>query len=134
MATSNVAIWQSAIDGLNKFIVEAGQDMEIQTRSLKEPNIGSVDFGETFVLKAEIIGAVDTKNKGRTIFDGSSVERVVSHTIYFEFIEGITAEDWVLYDNRRFDILDVEDIGELNGIIKLDCNERGTIDNEANKA
>lgn len=134
MAVSNVALWQSAVDGLNAFILEVGQPMELQTRSIKAPNFGSVDFSQDFQQKVPFIGAIDTGQIGKTTFDGTSIEQRITHIIYLEFIENVTAEDWVLYDNRRFDIINVEDVGELNGILKLECNERGTISNSANEA
>lgn len=134
MALSNVGLWQNAINNLVRVIERFGQPMELQTRSAQAPRNGSTDLTLNFTKKFDFIGAIDTGNKGKTIFDGSSTEQVVSQIIYLEYRDDVTAEDWILYNNRRLDILDVENIGELNGILKLTCNERGTDANEANKA
>lgn len=133
MAISNVEEWQDVIDDLVELIEEFGQDMILQERNLKAPNLGSVDFDLEFTKKSDFIGAIDTKQSGKTIFDGSATEQVISQIIYMEYMDGVTSENWILYNNRRIDIIDVENIGELNGVLKLACAEKGTVDNEANK-
>ncbi len=109
--------------------------MTLQTRNIRGAVGGGVDFTEEFTTKLDFIGAIDTDNKGKAIFDGSGIEVEVTQIIYLEFptVE-VTVDDWVLYDNRRFDILAVENIGELNGILKLECNERGTANNLSSQA
>lgn len=133
MATNvNVQIWQATIDSLNVMIDEYGQEAVLQTRTLTAPNQAGVDYKETFTTFAEITLAIDTLSSGVKVFDSTGVETVKTHDGYFEFVEGITSELWLLYKSNRYKIISVEDIGELNGILKLSLNFKGST--EAAKA
>lgn len=139
MATSTVKLWQSAIDGLNKFIITASQDAIIQNRNINTPTLDSVDFDETFTDFANVKVAFNTENIGLTIFDGvatsATVSRGVNKTLvgYFEYISGVTSEMYLSFNGRRLQITQVEDIAELNGIIKITLAERGDETKEATK-
>lgn len=139
MATSTVKLWQSAIDGLNKFIITASQPAIIQNRSISSPNLDSVDFDEVFTTFADVKIAFDTENVGLNIFDGVSVgsskSKGVNKTLvgYFEYISGVTSEMYLSFNGRRLNITQVEDIAELNGIIKITLDERGDDTKEATK-
>lgn len=108
-----------------------GQSISIQTRSLVPPAFGSVDAGLDFVEKHNVKALVRT-TRGKTLFDGVSTDQVVTHKLGIEYLAGITAEDWVLFNGSRLDILDVENCGEANKALILTCNDRGT--KEASKA
>lgn len=105
----------------------------IQTRTLKGSSFGvgghTIDFTDDTPVRA----AIQTLKPGTTIFDGSN-DRPASHDFFINHIDfpGITAENWVLYDGRRFDILNVEPIDERKRFIRLRCNERGTDANAVN--
>lgn len=139
MATSTVKLWQSTIDGLNRFIITASQLATIENRNISAPSLDSVDFDEVFTTFAEVKIAFDTENVGLNIFDGVSVgsakSRGVNKTLvgYFEFIPGVTSEMYLSFNGRRLNITQVEDIAELNGIIKITLDERGDETKEATK-
>lgn len=139
MATSTVKLWQSAIDGLNKFILIASQPATIQTRTLTTPSLDGVDFDEVFTTFADVKIAFDTEKVGLNIFDsvsvGSSKSKGVNKTLvgYLEYISGVTSEMYLSFNGRRLIITQVEDIAELNGIIKITLDERGDDTKEATK-
>ena len=76
--------------------------------------------------------AILQTKRGKVLFDGVSIDQNVTHRICLEFVAGVTSETWVLYNGRRFDILDVENVGEQGQCLILLCNERGV--GEAAKA
>lgn len=133
MATSNVALWQTAIDGFVQLIELMGQSAELQNRDMKASGFDA-NFDEVFTKFSDVILAFDTDENGKTIFDSVSVEQSVTGEAYMEFEEGVTSELWVLYNNRRIKIVDVENIGELNGILKLTLQEKGDSSLESTKA
>jgi SPP1 family predicted phage head-tail adaptor len=134
MAISNVAIWQATIDALVALIENFGQPATLQTRDSKPLRQGSIDSDIKFTDFKNVIIAFDTNNRGKTTFDSTSTEQSITHELYMEYINGVTSEMWVLYLGRRIRIVDVENIGELNGILKLRCTERGIDQNKASEA
>lgn len=134
MATSNVAIWQATIDALVELIELFGQPAKLQTRNTKPLRQGNIDSELQFIDFADVIIAFDTNNRGKTTFDSTSTEQSITHELYLEYIDGVTSEMWILYLGRRIKIIDVENIGELNGILKLRCIERGIDQNKASEA
>ncbi len=110
----------------------------IENRSITPPSAGSVDYTETFTTKdepespsGEVWAKLETRN-GESVFDATNVERTVTHKFTIRFIEGITAETWILYNGKRFDILDTENLDERNEFIVLPCNVRGVSTNSVN--
>ena len=105
----------------------------VQGRALTPPTSG-VDATETFTdLNADIWIMMET-GKGTVFFDDTSTEISVTHNIGLVYIAGLTAENWILFEGRRFDILFVEDFDERHEYQWLRCNERGTTSNKANEA
>lgn len=105
----------------------------LQNRALFAPVFNSVDFDETFTTAKEVWASIVTKS-GKTYFDGVSEERLITHDIIIRYNAIVTAETWILYDGRRIDILDVEDLDEQKLFMKLLCNDHGLSINEATKA
>jgi len=112
-------------------LAKCGQDITLQNRNIKPPVFGSVDAGMTFSGDNTVQAIVKTE-RGKTLFDGVSIDQVITHRITLEFIVGVTAETWILFNGRRFDILDVENCGEKDEVLILRCNDRGT--QESSKA
>ena len=133
MAISNVSIWQTAINGFVDLIEQFGQSAELQTRSINTSSIDS-DFDEVFVKFADVTIAFDTDGNGKTIFDSVGVEDSITGEGYIEYSSGVTTELWLLYNSRRIKIISVENIGELNGILKLTLQEKGDSSLESTKA
>lgn len=106
-------------------------EITIQSRSIASPDSNGVDFDETFTGKATVWALVNTVS-GKTMFDGSGVERDVTHEIYIRYVSGVTSEDWILLNGKRLDILPVEDLDERNEFMKLNCSFKGTSANKIN--
>lgn len=70
--------------------------------------------------------------RGITVFDQTNIERVVSHEIIMRYRDDVTAQNWLLIDGYRYDILQVENVNERSEWIVLQCNKRGTGDNSVN--
>lgn len=134
MATSNVSLWQSTIDALVILIEDFGQNITLQKRETLALKQGEVDANVTFTNIATILAAFDTNNRGKTTFDSTSTESSITHEIYMEYRADVDSETWILYLGRRIKIIDVENIGELNGILKLRCIERGSDQKKASDA
>jgi SPP1 family predicted phage head-tail adaptor len=105
----------------------------LQNRSIQPPVFGSVDFTENFQNSLEVYSLIQTST-GKTFFDGVSTDQQITHTIYIRFDKSVTAETWVLFEDRRIDILKVEDLDERHDFMKLTCNERGIVDKAASEA
>lgn len=112
-------------------LAKCGKTITLQNRDIQVPEFGSVDFDEAFSGDTNVQAIISTE-RGKVLFDGVSTDNPVTHKICIEYISGVTAETWILFDGRRFDILDVENCGEQNKCLVLRCNERGT--GEAAKA
>jgi head-tail adaptor len=106
-------------------LARCGKDIIIHNRSIVAPVFGSVDYSERFD-PVDTVKAIIKTSRGKTLFDGVSVDRVITHEFCLAYIAGVSAESWIEYDSRLFDILDVENCGENNTCLKLRCNERGT--------
>ncbi len=102
----------------------------LQDRSITPPTT-TVDFSETFTENATVWAGMST-GRGKTTFDGSNTEQDITHEFTIRFLSGITAETWILFESRRFDILDVEDFEERHEWLILRCNERGSTSKAVN--
>ncbi len=81
------------------------------------PGIGDLNEGEVFAM-------IKTVN-GETIFDGNNIERDVTHHVYIVWGADVTAEDWITFENDRYDVLNVEDLDEEHEFLLLRCTNRG---------
>jgi len=100
--------------------------VKLQNRSLTAPSSG-VDATEEFTdfqANPNVYALMETVN-GKEFFDGIGTVINITHNIYIGFITGVTAETWIEFDGRRFDILDVEDLDERKEFLRLICNDRG---------
>jgi hypothetical protein len=114
--------------GLSLFkrnLVKYGKTITLQDRAIQAPDFQTYDFDEVFTDSYEVTAILSTE-RGNTLFDGVSTDRPITHKVCIEYIDGITAETWVLYGDRRLDILDVENCGEENKILILRCADMGT--------
>ena len=96
----------------------------IQNRSITPP-LSGVDFTETFDGDRPIPAMVNTVS-GKTFFDGVNTETPITHKVGFRYDETITAESWILLkDNRRLDILNLENLDERDEWMMATCVDRG---------
>ena len=86
-----------------------------------------IDFTENFSNDIEVWAMIETK-RGLDSFDGVNLENIITNNIYIRFLAGVTEETWILFDDRRFDIMDVENLDERKTFLLLRCKERGQKD------
>lgn len=116
---------------IDRQLRKCGKLVSIQSRAIKPLSISSVDMSLTFTEKYAVKALVRTP-RGSVLFDGAGTDQPITHIFTIKYQSGITSEDWIIYDFRRFDILDVENCSECNKIIVMRCQEKGT--KEASKA
>jgi len=123
------------IDGKKRNICIGDLDKRINlfSRSIKAPTNSSVDFDEEFVKEYEKWAMIHT-TRGAELFDGVSLTNAFTHKIYIRYEEGITQEDWIEFNNDKYDIVDVEDLEERHEFLLLKCKIRGDKDTLANFA
>ena len=117
----------------------------IQTRHLTE----SDDFDnsqpvETFTLVRyqycgiETVEGIDKKQMGVARFDGINILNHTSHMFWTkwapDFPDIENGNHYLLFDDRRFKVLKVNNINELNTSLAIQCTERGEDSQEATKA
>lgn len=125
MATVTVSLWQNLVDGIVSFLEQVGQEAELQTRNLQPPAQNEVDSRIEFTTFAVVKRMAFDTEAGKTTFDGVDTERVFSDTAYMDYIPNVTSELFVLFQGKRFKIISVEDIGEINGILELKLSQLG---------
>jgi head-tail adaptor len=120
-------------DTFKRMVKEYGKEIIIQERDLTPAVFGSVDSGLKFTEKYKPLAIVSTK-RGSTLFDGVNQDHRITHKFCIEYLPDITAENWVLFKERRFDIVDVENCCEDDKLLILRCNETGKDTKEVTKA
>ncbi len=108
--------------------------IDIFDRSIAVPTV-TTEYDETFT-PTETVQAMVESTRGISVFDGTNTERAVSHTIYFRYIDFLTAEFWLIIPDNDIilDILNVEDLDYGHEYTKLLCAERGPQSRRANLA
>ncbi len=104
----------------------------LQDRAITPPTT-TVDFSETFTENA-IVWAMINTGRGKTAFDEAEVERDITHEITIRFLDGVTAETWILLESNRLDIVDVEDLEERHEWLILRCAQTGATSRVVNDA
>jgi SPP1 family predicted phage head-tail adaptor len=98
--------------------------ISIQNRAIVPPVSGTPDFTETFSGSIDRWAAIQTV-KGKTIFDGlNQRDREVTHEVFIRYESGVTSESWIIYNSRRFDIIDVEDLEERHEFLRILCTDK----------
>lgn len=109
---------------------KCGQSITLMDRDV---GVTGVDLNESFTNEITVKALIKTV-RGTSIFDGSNVEKAVTHEIRIAYLSDINAETWIEYDSRNFDILDVINCAEKDQVLILRCNERGVNTLEVNDA
>lgn len=120
---------QVCIGSLNKKI-------DIFTRVLTsplDPTNSDVDYDETFTLLANVWSMIATP-KGQTIFDAIGTEKTISDLFYIRHIAELTAENWIVFNSNRYDIILVRDYEQNNLFQELSCIFRGDDTKGASKS
>ena len=107
-------------------------EITLENRAITAPEFEGVDFDETFTPNTPVWALVETV-RGKTFFDGVNTEEDITHWIYINFDSTVTSETWIkLADERRLDIVRVENLDERSEFMLLHSIDRGA--KEASKA
>ena len=97
----------------------------LQNRDIVPPLFGVTDFTHAFTADSGRWANIQTIT-GKTMFDGVNQKDVaLTHEMFVRYDLRITAETWILYDGRRFDIVAVEDLEERHEWQRLLCIDKG---------
>lgn len=111
------------------------QDREITTPAGEDDTDYGEDFDNLLIDEDDVWAMILTRPNGTTFFDTvTNVEVSVDIEIYTRFLEGISAQTWILFEDTRYRILHTEDLEKRHEWLKLTCNERGSKDNAVNAA
>lgn len=114
------------IGALNKRIT-------INSRAIGAPVGTEVDFTETFTKRFDTWAMIETID-GKTIFDDTNIERVITHDFFIRYVPNITFQDWILYNGKYYDIVRVENFQEDNRFYRIRSAIRGDKDLPVNFA
>lgn len=103
---------------------QMNEQIKLQNRAITSPVADGVDYGEEFTADNIVWAWVQTV-RGRTEFDSTNIERVVTHEVGIRFIEGITSETWYEFNGEMYDIINVENIDERSEFLLFDAMARG---------
>jgi len=106
---------------LNKY----GQLIDIQTRTNTGATFGKSNPEQSFVTKHAAVKALVITPKGKATFDDVGLDETPTHKICFNFIAGISQEDWLLIKGKRYDILSDLNCCERDLKLELFCRVRG---------
>tara|TARA_R110000803_G_scaffold59603_2_gene118392 strand:- start:354 stop:755 length:402 start_codon:yes stop_codon:yes gene_type:complete len=102
--------------------------ISLYTRSIVAPNMlanQSTEFTEDFTLLGNFWSAIKIVD-GIKLFDNISLDKdSPTHLFYIRYKQGITQENWLNYNNYRYNILKVENMNERNKFLKLYCAVSG---------
>lgn len=98
-----------------------------------DPAFNEVDYGEQFTLIARPWAMIEDIN-GDVIFDGVSPVDTPTVRFFIRYRQGITSENWVIYDNERYRILNVLDLDKNKRFLSLECTIRGDENKDATLA
>lgn len=89
----------------------------------------SLDFKKKIVVWASIETVV-----GVVIFDSVNMDRTISHKMVIRYLPFLTAEYWIWYESKYYDIVKIENWGEEKRYQTLHCNVRGSDSKAGNQA
>jgi SPP1 family predicted phage head-tail adaptor len=108
------------------------EEITLRNRNIKGVTSG-VDFTEEFSRDLDVWAMLETLT-GVTAFDNTNTEKVVTHKFLISFVEGVTAETWVLFKSKNYVIVNVENPEERDEYLVLLCYERGASNDVRNHA
>lgn len=114
----------------------------LQERSLDESGFDTVQPVETFTTVWDPWVAIETLgsgiNRGSRIFKGVNIDPNATHIFWLIYSPAIpkieTANNFFLFNNTRYRVLEATNINELNQAIAVQVTNRGEESAEATKA
>lgn len=119
---------------LARNLIKYGKNVTFESRDMRVIN---GQASEVFVpIGANPDRAIICTVDGVTVFDGTNVERVVTHKITLAYRSDVTAEVWVRRagTTKRLKILTAENCNESDTTLILMCTERGEDSKVVNQA
>tara|TARA_Y100000389_G_C17129863_1_gene349675 strand:- start:12 stop:371 length:360 start_codon:yes stop_codon:yes gene_type:complete len=116
---------------LDRNLAKYGQSITLHNRDISPPLFGQVDFDEEFTGDQTVTAIIKTE-RGKTLFDGVATDTPITHQFCIKYVDGVTAETWITFKGRKFNIIDVENCCEKDNCLILRSSERGL--GEASKA
>lgn len=113
------------------YVGQMNEQIKLQDRAITTPVDDGVDYGEEFT-NDNVVWAWMQTVRGRTEFDSTNIERVVTHEVAIRFVEGITAETWYEFKGEMYDIINVENIDERDEFLMFDAMVRGNKEVQVN--
>ena len=110
--------------------------IEIQSREIKPKTFSDPDYQEDFVTIKPVWASVQTTRGFQSFNDVGTVENNITHKIYIRFSTEltITSENWIIFKNERYDIIDDENLDERDEFLLLYCEKKGSDTVPANEA
>lgn len=102
----------------------------IQSRAIVAPVGDLVDYSESFVTTIEVWALVQT-TRGSQLFDGVEISNPFTHMFYIMFLADLTFENWILFEDIKYKIQDIEDLDERHEVTLIKAIKKGD-DVEAN--
>lgn len=107
----------------------------LQKRTITVPTPESeTDYDEDFDDIDDVLAMVLTTKKGTIFFSDTNTEKTIDIEFYIAFLDGITAETWIKFEDENYEILFTEDLDKRHQYLRLVCTERGDADIAVNKA
>lgn len=103
----------------------------LRDRALKGVVSGE-SFTEEFTDKPLDVQAKIETLTGKTVFDGSGIERAVSHRFVIRYDEAVTNQTWIEFKAKNFNIVTFENVDEEDEWLVLLVEERGASDKVVN--
>lgn len=106
--------------------------IQLQERKLK-PGQG-VDFDEDYIDVPDGEVWASVKIASSTFpFSETNTDESITHLFYIRYIDGITLDNWILHENKRYKVLAVNDIDFEEKFLELRCNFKGVATEESSK-
>lgn len=106
--------------------------IKIKSRAIKAPMVG-VDYSENFE-DVKTVWSSFKSVKGINTFYLTNLDVEVDHVFGFRWFEGLTAENWIEYGGKSYDIVVMDNLDERNEWYFAYCNLRGVTSAPVNHA
>ncbi len=104
----------------------------LHVRSMRVPDFESVDFDEDFA-GIEVWASIKS-TVGKVQFTDVGIDTAITHKFVIRYRDDVSAETYVEFERRRFNVVSVEDLEERHEFLSLNCREHGSKDLESTKS
>lgn len=98
--------------------------IKLQTKTLSGTHFDSIDFIDEFTDVADVWAAIENVS-GEEIFSKINTDEAITHRFYIRYRNDITQENWILYKDERYKIVNITNIAERNKYLVLEANIKG---------